>query len=349
MAKDDSSNKNTKAPSQKEVVLDYRSSIETPAWVREAIETQLAIEAEDAKSAGQLGYMARALVLASMPYKDPKADAFTRVNGDFRLRIVAGYEGGIPYGIYPRFLMSWIATEAVRTQSPIIELGDTLSAYLRDVLQVRGTGGANGTITRVHEQIKRLFGAMITAQYSGTQEHRGFRLRNVMIAEELDYHPDSLNLGQDVAPAPNESALWVPQTGEDAGRWRSKVKLTENFFNECRTNPVPIDRRAYMALRSSPLAMDTYTWMTYRYSSISRKTRPIPWVALMGQLGSNYTSTNVDQAIRDFKRSMLSALKRVEIVYPEANFEVEPNGLVLLPSRTHVSSLPSPKKQPSLF
>ena len=30
----------------------------------------------------------------------------TTDSGDFRLRIVAGYEGGIPYGIYPRLLMS---------------------------------------------------------------------------------------------------------------------------------------------------------------------------------------------------------------------------------------------------
>ena len=100
-----------------------------------------------------------------------------------------------------------------------------------------------------------------------------------------------------------------------------------------------------MALRSSPLAMDTYTWLTYRYSSINRKTRPIPWAALMGQLGSSYVSSNVDQAIRDFKRNFLAALKRVQLVYPEAKFDIEPNGLVLLPSATHVPQLPSAKRQ----
>lgn len=36
-----------------------------------------------------------------MPCKDPKTDAFVRSNGDFRLRIVAGYEGGMPYGVCP--------------------------------------------------------------------------------------------------------------------------------------------------------------------------------------------------------------------------------------------------------
>ena len=42
---------------------------EVPGWVREVIEAHLAIEAEDAKSAGALGFMTRALVIATMPYK----------------------------------------------------------------------------------------------------------------------------------------------------------------------------------------------------------------------------------------------------------------------------------------
>ena len=121
----------------------------------EVIDAQLAIESEDAKSAGSLGFMARALVLATMPYKDPKTDVFMRRNGDFRLRIVAGYDGGIPYGIYPRLLMSWVATEAVRRQSPVLELGDSLRGFLREVMDIRSaSGGSRGAHTRVSEQMK---------------------------------------------------------------------------------------------------------------------------------------------------------------------------------------------------
>ena len=99
---------------------DFRSNKPVPSWIREVIETHLAIETEDAKQAGALGFMARALVIATMPYKDQKnpdgtpKESFTRQNGDFKLRIVAGYDGGIPFGIYPRLLMSWVTTEAVR-------------------------------------------------------------------------------------------------------------------------------------------------------------------------------------------------------------------------------------------
>jgi len=306
--------------------LDYSKSKPLPSWVREVIDAHLAIEAEDAKQAGALGFMARALVIATMPYKDPKVDVFKRVNGDFKLRIVAGYDGGIPYGIYPRLLMSWVATEAVRKQSPVIELGDSLSVFLRDVLDIRSTsGGPRGSANRVTEQMKRLFGAMITAQYDGERAGRsGFKLKNIMIAQEAELEPGF------------EEGLWTPQQEHEAGKWKSQVILTENFFKECITSPVPIDLRAYRALRGSPLAMDVYTWLTYRMSYTARRSKPIRWESLMMQFGSSYET---DQAARDFKKAFLRALETVKVVYPQANLEINDNGLVLLPSRPHVAPI----------
>jgi hypothetical protein len=328
------------------LTVDYRSAAQMPGWVREVIETHLAIEAEDAQSAGKLGFMARALVIATMPYKDPKADVFKRVNGDFSLRIVAGYEGGVPYGIYPRLLMSWVATEAVRKQSPVIELGDSLSAFLRDVLEVQRGGGVRGTSTRVNEQMKRLFGSLITAQYTGSNQHRGFSLRNVLIADDLDLDEDKDFLA-DGEPRDPSNQLWTPQERSEAGTWQSKVRLSNNFFQECVTSPVPIDLRAYKALRGSPLAMDVYTWLTYRMSYTQRRSKPIRWESLMAQFGSNYDS---DRAVLDFKKAFLKALKLVLIVYPQAHIEVAENGLVLLPSRPHILPASSvPPAQGGLF
>lgn len=331
---------------------DFRSNKPVPSWIREVIETHLAIETEDAKQAGALGFMARALVIATMPYKDQKnpdgtpKESFTRQNGDFKLRIVAGYDGGIPFGIYPRLLMSWVTTEAVRKQSPVIELGDSLSIFLRDVLDLRSTGGGKrGTATRVSEQMKRLFGSLITAQYSGTQEKRGFVMKNVLIADEIE------------VDEAEESALWTPQKGHEAGTWRSKVKLTNNFFQECIANPVPIDLRAFKALRGSPLAMDLYTWLTYRMSYVQSNTRPITWEALMLQFGSGYGSmasaspTAIKQSVLDFKKNFLRALKLIHTVYPEARLTYNDSGLILMPSPTHVASVANSKtdKQPTLF
>lgn len=323
---------------QKADRLDYTDTIDfrskpVPSWVQAVIEAHLAIEEEDARSAGQLGFMARALVIATMPYKDPKTVEFTRRNGDFRLRILAGYEGGIPFGIYPRLLLSWVATEAVRIQEPVIELGDTLRSFLRDVLDLRSSGGGKrGSASRVVEQMKRLFGSLITAQYSGNMAQRGFLLKNILIAQDLVLDEDEINL---IGASDKDATLWTPQARHEAGTWQSKVRLTDNFFQECIASPVPVDLRAYKALRGSPLAMDLYTWLSYRLSYTQRRSRPIRWEPLMMQFGSSY-ATDLDQAIRDFRKAFLKALKLVQIVYPKAAVEVTEEGLVLLPSPPHI-------------
>jgi hypothetical protein len=47
-------------------------------------------------------------------------------------------------------------------------------------------------------------------------------------------------------------------------------------------------------------------------------------------LGSGYTEP------RDFKKALLSELRKVLLVYPKANVEVLPDGLRIKPSQTHI-------------
>lgn len=344
-----------KVREQQYIDIDFRSKKPIPDYVNELIETHLAIEREDAKSAGTLGYMARAMVQTAMPYKDPKTDVFARRNGNFQLRIVAGYEGGIPYGTYPRLLVSWIATEAVRTKSPVVLIGDSLSEFLRDVIGVKSRGGARGTIRLVTEQMRRLFGALVTAQTEGTDGRHGFRLRNVLIVDDADIDEDAfakLMLGGDGDQSQKEGAspekevqLWTPQGTEEAGRWKSSIRLSNKFFEECITNPVPIDLRAYRALRDSPMAMDIYAWLTYRMSYLKGRSKPIRWEALMYQFGSGFGGGEfTDRAKLDFKRQFLANLRKVGVVYPEARVSYEDTGLILMPSPTHIAPIQGPQQ-----
>lgn len=359
--------------------LDYRDGVpDMPRWVQEAIETSLAIDSEDARSAGALGYMARAMVIATLPYRNPKNPdgtpryEYTRRSGNFTLRIVAGYEGGIPYGIHPRMLLSWIASEAVRKQSRVIQLGDSLRHFLWEVLDIRSrSGGQRGSGKMVIEQMKRLFGSLVTAIYNGRADEGSFALRNVLIANQLNLTPAEMSallrmddralevikgdileaLGEDTTkPSPDETLLWTPQRDAEAGKWRSFVELSEGFYQECISSPVPMDLRAYRALKGSPMAMDAYAWLTYRMSYLKRPSRPIPWEALFMQFGTGLTISKSDpgQAVRDFKKAFLKALKAVQIVYPEAQVRDEPNGLVLLPSPTHIPKVTGPR-QSALF
>lgn len=341
----------TPKPSRKPVKapplsFDYRSKQPLPQWVREVIDESLAIESESAREAGTLGFMSRALVLATMPYRDPQSVVYERKNGDFKLRILAGYEGGVPYGVYPRLLMSWVTTEAVRTQSPELNLGDSLASFLRDVMEVRSGagGGVRGSGTRVSEQMKRLFGSFVTAQYSGKLQNRGFMLKNILIAETAEFTDADMRALDKISnpsrvPASDREigvsdALWQPQAPAELGTWQSKLRLTTNFFQECVDNPVPIDLRAYRALRGSAMAMDIYTWLTFRMSYVKKQTRPIPWELLQMQFGTSLA--NDEQGRRDFKKAFLKYLKIVQTIYPQANVEVADRGLILKPSRPHI-------------
>lgn len=77
----------------------------------------LAAEAEQAHKSGHLGFMARALVQATMPHRKPKEHFFERSNGVFTLEMTAPSRYGLPYGSIPRLLMVWMTTEAVKTSN----------------------------------------------------------------------------------------------------------------------------------------------------------------------------------------------------------------------------------------
>jgi hypothetical protein len=92
-------------------------------------------------------FLARQLIQATLPHSDPKADTWTRRNGNFALAVQAGlnpFTGktyGIPYGIIPRLLLFWITTEAIKTNNPRLELGSSLAQFMRDVGLNPSTGG----------------------------------------------------------------------------------------------------------------------------------------------------------------------------------------------------------------
>lgn len=275
--------------------------------VNRIIEESLAIEAEAAQEAGTLGFMARALTQATMPHRKTGEQEFTRRNGAFELSIMAPQRVGLPYGAMPRLLTAWVTTEAVRTQERELVLGDTLAGFMEQ-LDLVPTGGRWGSITRLRQQMKRLFAASISATYSDEQRDAGV---NFSVVEAYDL-------------------WWQPKQPEQVALWESTLTLNQRFFDEVTQSPVPVDMRALKALRQSPMALDIYTWLTYRMSYL-RKPTVIPWGALQLQFGAEYKRE------RDFRRFFLERLKAVQAVYPDANVEPVERGLQLKPSRLHIA------------
>lgn len=290
-----------------------------------------AMEIEDARKAGTIGYMARALVQATLPYREPKdVPVWGRRAGDISLMMQPGYyladqevtKGrrkviqqvgvsiGYPYGSIPRLVVAWLSSEAVKTKSRDIKLGDSLSQFMDSIGMTSQSGGVNGSITRLKEQMKRLFAARIAV---------------VSDPNSIDWTQMSFTL------ADKASIWWDPQNPRQAGLFESTITLGEQFFNELMEGPVPIDIRALRALRQSPISLDIYMWLTYRMFSL-RKETVVPWEALKMQFGSE-TSTMVK-----FRELFRRALVQVQTVYP-AKVDPKTSGLVLSPSNTHIPKL----------
>lgn len=285
------------------------------------IEDVMAMEHEEAKEAGAIGYMARVLTQATLPHSKQEGNEFTRKNGNLTVTIMAPSDVGLPYGTVPRLLSTWIATEAVLKQSPHLELGASLSSFMAE-LGMMPTGGRWGSISRLRTQMNSLFSSFISCHYDGEDDG------------SVDY--DAI---KNVMMVDDAKLWWNPKTPDQAALWQSHLSLNQNFYQSLIDHPVPVDLRAIKALKKSPMALDIYTWLTYRMSYLKRPTN-IPWPLLQMQFGADYQDTK--QGRYNFKQAFLKHLQKVQWVYPEAKVEehVKNNGLLLKPSPTHVPMIP---------
>lgn len=293
--------------------------------INKLVSEMLAIEAMEAKEAGALGYMARALVQATLPHKNPgNVNVWGRRNGDFSMVMQPGYvidkkhnssSIGLPYGTKPRLVLAFISSEAIKTRNREIVLGRSLSEFMKQ-LDLSPTGGRWGTIPMLKDQMKRLFSSTISFQYAGqtVDINGGFRIASRTVL------------------------FWDTRLPQQQTLWESTVTLTQEFYDEIINYPVPLDMRVLSALKGSSLAIDIYCWLTYRLSYLKAPTT-IPWNVLKLQFGSDYAKNS--QGIRDFKRAFLRELKKVNIFYQEAKLESLEGGLNLKPSPSHIRKLTS--------
>ena len=216
------------------------------------VETALNIRGAGAVEAGELAFVARLLAQATLPHSDPgDVAAFTRRNGALEMFVQPTPGVGVPYGSYPRLVLAWLTTEAVRTKSRRIVLGDSLSSFMRE-LGIVPTGGRWGTITRLRDQMHRLFSSRIGVQYGDAATGHGGR--QMLVTDEYDL-------------------WWTPRDPDQAAVFESVVVLSETFFKAVTERPVPVDMRVLRALKRSPLGLDLYTWLTYRVSYAPRPVR----------------------------------------------------------------------------
>ena len=275
----------------------------------------LLLDQEDAYAAGQVGFLARALVQATMPHSDPKANEFVRHNGHYTLSILAPKDVGLPYGRYPRLVLAYLNTEAVKRKTRRIELDHHFSHFCA-ALGIPPTTGPRGSLPMLREQMQRLFASTFQCVFHDEEKGR--------------------HAGDGFLVAEKRALWWDPRRDTGDASWGSHVVLSERFFREATEAPVPLDLRVLRALRS-PFEIDIYVWLTWRFFRL-RKPVTIPWDSLQLQFGCGYKNP------RHFKRRFLKYLKSVISYYPAVRLSSAEKGLVLKPSPTHIAPRGAPMK-----
>ena len=274
---------------------------------------------ETALEANALGFMARMLVQTTLPHRAQPGSQYTRTDGDVTLSITDLGGAGLPYGAYPRLILIWMTTEALRTGKRKLELGRSLSSFM-GLLGLQCTGGHWGTIPRFRDQMERLFGAAISTRWrQGRPSQTHVAGSNLLLAEEFDL-------------------WWSPQRLPRSPSAESQVTLSQKFFEQLIEAPVPLDLRAIRALKRSPLSLDMYAWATRRVSYLKRPLR-IPWRSFQLSFGAGYAET--PQGKSRFRGNAIEALRRVKAVYPQLKIQLTQDGLLLMPSSTHIPKGPS--------
>ena len=264
------------------------------------------VEASEADP--DLGFMARLLALCSLPRTNPgNRKEYVRRNGPYKLGMIAGIDNKLPYGNFPRLILAWVSTEAVRTRSRVIVLGPSLAKFMK-TLGVYSSGGGNAGI-KLRNQMRRLFGCTVQLSYKEGNEEQ---FVNSPIAARGKY-------------------WWNPDNNSALPGWNSTIVIGEDLFNEIIHHPVPLDLTTLTALKRSPLGLDLYLWLVYRTFALRAPLR-LSWPTLYRQFGVDPSKANDNRTVQDFRKDCLRELKKIKTAWPDLHYTTAKGVLILHPS-----------------
>ena len=243
-----------------------------------------------------------------LPRSATDARTFERESGHVSISIEAGrlYNGRrwveqpLPYGTIPRLVMVHLSSEAIRTQSRRIEVGDSMRQFLQ-TLGMGDGGGPRGAYTAVRKQVEALAACRLSI---------GLQAEGKVVT--VDAKPI------------RKFEAWLHDDGSQQTLWPGIMELSPEFYDTLAHHAVPLDYRALAALKHSALALDIYTWLAHRLCRIATTDGTmLSWQNLRDQFGQEYANP------KDFKKEFRNVLRQVLVVYPSAHIEEIDGGIRL--------------------
>lgn len=247
-----------------------------------------------------------------LPYRDPGPHVriWEREQGQISLRLEAGsakdpygryVEVGLPFGPAARLILCHLNTEALRTGSSVIEVKDSLTAFVHRLLGFAPNGRE---IRKFKDQLTRLSAA--TLRLAASQD--GYTVqKNAHIVSQF--------------------TLWAERFEGERFLIPQQIILSSDYFESLQNHAVPLDERAVSALAHNSMALDVYCWLAQRLHRVDPKRGQfLAWSNLHEQFGQGYNR------IRAFRATFLNVLKLVKAQYPAAKFETNEGGMMLFNS-----------------
>ncbi|MBL7816109.1 MAG: plasmid encoded RepA protein [Saprospiraceae bacterium] len=261
-----------------------------------------------------------------LPYKNPGEDVrdVQKRQGRAVLSLEAGSifnphtesfeKVGLPYGAKARLILSYISTQAVRQQNPVVDVANSMTAFIKRI----GLNNDGVTIKLAKEQLKRLAATRMSIGFvldSDTNAKRGIQT-NLNLIQSFD--------------------VWFSDNPKEKTLWNSTVKLSDEYFNSLINHAIPLDERALAALSNNALALDTYSWLAQRLHRVQiGQPEFVHWEGLKEQFGEGYAD------MFKFKQKFRQTLQLVLSQYKDAKIEeVKNKGFHLKHSPTPIPFQP---------
>lgn len=265
-------------------------------------------------------YLHSALCAMSLPTQKPKDEFQPIIRSDDRYALAinpkpvlqmlpngerAMVSKGVPYGAYPRVVLIYLLSEAVRHKSRDVYLGRNFADWMRKLGYSNLSYGKRGSAHRMADQIDRL------------------------LACEWQIRWDSEPVkGEDGSWAFREAKLTHEQAGTEFsdGSFQREIRLSETFYSHLLEHSVPLNEVAIRALKEKPTALDLYTYLAYRLPRVkSQAGQRLTYDQLAKHLGN-------DAVPGKFKQAVMRSIDLVTSVYPNANVHFGKHEIRLMPS-----------------
>lgn len=275
---------------------------------RVVIEAAYQVLTDDAE---KIGFTYSGFALTSLPHKPTHDLVWKREGHNLTMLVESGRDRnskpiGLPYGSFARFILLFLQSEAIKTQSREIEMGRSMRVWLGNMgLSIGGT-----TYKRANEQARRISGCSLTffTDRAGAQ----IKSRGGFVKTEITM----LGANDDLPTL-----------------WQDRVLLDEDFYRALREHPVPISDAALKAIGPRSMVIDVYIWLAYRLHAL-KKDVEVGWPALHAQFGIGFNR------VRAFRGHFIDCLALATAAYPDARVELGERGVILRPSRPAVLKLP---------